>query len=284
MAKFALKEKLRAGECVYGTMLTECLTPELAPLMAAAGLDFFIIDTEHSPATFQEVEALCRAGRSANIAPLVRITDNEYHLIARTMDCGAAGVVAPRINSAAEAERVVAAVKYPPRGRRGYGIRGILNDFQPLTPPQAMAKTDEESIVIVQVESGEAIDDLPNTVKVPGIDATMVGPNDLSISLGLAGEFGNPKFNEAMERIAKACKGSPVAAGCHFGDEKRLQDYRAMGYTFLNFSADMAMLGRGIKEYLKLMKGSSESTGNLGTRRCVVYEIRYSGHPYHCPV
>ncbi len=255
MGLFKVKEKLRAGQCVYGTMLTECLSPELPFLMAACGLDFFIVDTEHSPGGYLEIEGLCRSGRSAGIAPLVRVTDNEYHLIARALDCGAAGIVAPRINSAAEARRVVEAVKYPPAGRRGYGIRGILSNFEAMSPAEAMKRTDDESIVVVQVESGAAIDDLPNTVRVPGIDATMVGPNDLSISLGLAGDFGNPRFKQALERIAAACKGSPVAAGTHFGDEKRNLECRDMGYTFLNFSSDMAMLTRSLKDYTKLMRG-----------------------------
>ena len=264
MAAFRVKEKLRAGQPVYGTMLTECLTPELAPLMAATGLDFFIIDTEHSPAGYLEIEALCRTARFAGIAPLVRVTENQSYLITRALDCGAAGIVAPRIDSAEEARKVVAAAKYPPAGKRGFGIRGILTDFQTMSPPEAMARTDAETIVVVQVESGEAIDDLPNTVRVPGIDATMVGPNDLSISLGLAGEFGNPRFREALERIAAACKGSPVAAGIHFGDEKRNIDCRAMGYTFINFSSDMGMLTRSLKEYMKFM--GSSSTGVDGPK------------------
>jgi len=260
MAQFRVKEKLRAGQPVYGTMLTECLSPELPQLMAVAGLDFFVIDTEHSPAGYLEIEALCRSARAVDLAPLVRVTENEYFLIARALDCGAAGIVAPRINSAEEAKRVVEAVKYPPAGRRGFGIRGILTDFQVMTPPQAMAKIDAETIVVIQVESGAAIDDLPNTVRVPGIDATMVGPNDLSISLGLAGEFGDPRFKQALERIAKACDGSPVAAGVHFGDEKRLLECAAMGYRFLNFSTDMGMLTRQLKESLKTLRGSTGTT------------------------
>jgi 2-keto-3-deoxy-L-rhamnonate aldolase RhmA len=262
MANFRVKEKLRAGEPIFGTMLTECLSPELAPLMAVAGLDFFIIDTEHSPAGYLEIETLCRAGRSVDLAPLVRVTQNEYYLIARALDCGAAGVVAPRINSAAEAQRVVDAVKYPPAGKRGYGIRGILTDFQTLTPPQAMAKIDAETIVVVQVESVEAIDDLPNTVRIPGIDATMVGPNDLSISMGLAGEFGSPRFQQALQRIANACAGSPVAAGIHLGDEKRLLECKAMGYRLLNFSSDVAMLTRQLKDSLKTLRGTGGAAGD----------------------
>jgi len=169
------------------------------------------------------------------------------------------------LDAAAEAQRVVDAVKYPPAGKRGFGIRGILTDFQAMTPPQAMAKIDAESIVIVQVESGAAIDELPYTVRIPGIDAIMVGPNDLSISLGLAGEFGNPKFQDALERIAKACAGSPVAAGIHLGDEKRLLECKAMGYRLLNFSSDMAMLTRQLKDSLKTLRGAP-STGGDGPK------------------
>ncbi len=254
---FRVKEKLRAGQAVFGTMLTECLSPEVAPLLAAAGLDFFIIDTEHSPADLAQIEALARVARAAGIAPLVRITENEYFLIARALDCGAAGVVAPRIHSAAAAGEVVAAVKYAPEGRRGFGMRGILTDYQGLPAAEAMARGNQETIVVVQVESAEAVDDLPNTVAVPGVDATMVGPYDLSISLGLPGEFRHPKFNAALERIAKVCGSSPVAAGVHLGDVARLAECRRMGFRFLIFSADMALLLKALREGLEQLRGEA---------------------------
>jgi 2-dehydro-3-deoxyglucarate aldolase/4-hydroxy-2-oxoheptanedioate aldolase len=260
---FAFQQKLRAGEAVYGTMLTECLSPELPPLLAAAGLDFFVIDTEHSPGDLAHIEAQARVARAAGVAPLVRVTDNEYHLIARVLDCGAAGVVAPRINSAAEAREVVAAVKYAPLGRRGYGMRGILTNYQGASVAEAMARQNQETIVVVQVESAEAVDDLPNTVQVPGIDATMVGPNDLSISLGIPGEFQHPKFLAAIRRIAEACQGSPVAAGIHLGDEKRLAECRDLGYRFLNFSADMALMLRSLRAGLKQLKGEGSAAASI---------------------
>lgn len=243
-----LKDKLRAGEGVFGTMLTECLSPELPPLLAAAGLDFFIIDTEHSPAGYLEIEALARVGRDVGIAPLVRVTDNEYFLIARALDCGAAGIVAPRINSAAEARAVVDAVKFAPEGRRGYGQRGILNEYKKLSVAENMARQNAETVVVVQVESVEAIEELPTTVRIPGVDATMAGPNDLSISLGLAGQFDHPLFQESLQRIAAICGPSPVAAGVHFGDAKRLAHCREMGFRFLVFSTDMSLLLNGLRE------------------------------------
>jgi len=249
-----LKDKLRAGEAVFGTMLTDCLSPELPPLMAAAGLDFFIIDTEHSPAGFERIEALARVGRAAGIAPLVRVTDNEYFLIARALDCGAAGIVAPRINSAAEARAVVDAVKFAPEGRRGYGQRGILNEYKKSTVAENMAKQNAETVVVVQVESVEAIEDLANTVRVPGIDATMVGPNDLSISLGLPGEFDHPMFLDALKRIAGICGPSPVTAGVHFGTANRLTASREMGFRFLVFSTDMSLILNGLRDGLGTLR------------------------------
>ncbi len=254
---YRVKEKLRAGEPVFGTMLTECLSPEMPPMLAAAGLDFFIIDTEHSPASMAEIEAMSRVARSFNIPPPGPVPENQYFLIARVLDCGAAGVVAPRIQSAAEARKVVDAVKYTPRGSRGYGLRGILHDYNIRPAGEVMARANEESIVVVQVESGEAIDDLPNTVQVPGIDATMVGPFDLSISLGVPSDFNNPIFKKAIARVAQACQGSPVAAGVHMGDLKQLAECRQLGYRFLMYSADMALMLKALKDGLKDLRGGT---------------------------
>lgn len=245
---------------MYGTMLTDCLSPELPPLLAAAGLDFFIIDTEHSPAGFERIEALARVGRAVGVAPLVRVTDNEYFLIARSLDCGAAGIVAPRINSAAEARAVVDAVKFAPEGRRGYGQRGILNEYKKTTVAENMAKQNDETVVVVQVESAQAIEDLPNTVRVPGIDATMVGPNDLSISLGMPGEFDHPMFLDALKRIAGVCGPSPVAAGVHFGAVNRLSACRDMGFRFLIFSTDMSLILNGLRDGLATLRQAVSAT------------------------
>ncbi len=261
---FRLKEKLRAGQAVFGTMLTECVSPELAPLVAAAGFDFFIIDTEHSPAGLIEVEGLARAARAAGVAPLVRVTENEYFLIARALDCGAAGVVVPRIRSAADVRRVVESVKFAPQGRRGFGMRGILTDYQKLSVKEATARANEETIVVVQVENVEAVEDLPNIVAVPGVDATMIGPNDLSISLGIAGEFRHPKFNAALERVAAVCASSPVAAGIHLGELARLAECARIGYRFLIYSSDMALLLKILAEGLGQLRATAKGEAAAG--------------------
>ena len=257
MPLYPLKQKLAAGEPAYGTMITECLRPEMAPALAVSGVDFFIVDTEHSPGDLHEVEALARASRQFDIAPLVRITDNEYFLIARVLDCGAAGVVAPRIHSAEAAKRVVEAVKYPPQGQRGYGMRGILTDFAGGTTGEHIERGNRETIVVVQVESQEALDDLENIVAVPGIDATMVGPQDLSISLGVPGQFGHPKMRDAFQRVADVCGASPVAPGVHLGAVGILEELRAIGFRFLIYSADLVLMMKALKEGMETLNGAA---------------------------
>lgn len=222
MPLYPAKQKLQAGQPVFGTMITECLSPEVVPALAACGVDFFIMDTEHSPGDLHELQALARACRQFNIAPLVRISDNEYFLIARALDCGAAGVVIPRIQSAAEAKRVVDAVKYPPLGQRGFGRRSIHTDFAGATTAEGIERGNAETIVVVQVENTQALADLENIVRVPGIDATMIGPHDLSISFGIPGQFTHDLMKNAFRRVSEVCAASPVAAGIHMGDTTRL--------------------------------------------------------------
>ncbi len=257
MSLYPVKQKLAAGEAVFGTMITECLRPEMVPALAACGVDFFIIDTEHSPGDLHEIEALARSSLQFKVAPLVRITDNEYFLIARIMDCGAAGVVAPRIHSAEAARRVVEAVKYPPQGRRGYGMRGILTDFAGGSTAENIERANRETVVIVQVESAEALADLENIVRVPGIDATMIGPHDLSISLGVAGQFTHPKMIDAFRRVAEVCGASPVAPGVHLGDVKLLSQLRGDGFRFVIFSSDLALMMTALKQGMQTLKAAA---------------------------
>jgi 2-keto-3-deoxy-L-rhamnonate aldolase RhmA len=259
MPLYPVKEKLAAGQPVFGTMITECLRPEVVAALAACGVDFFIIDTEHSPGDLHEIEALARAARHFGIAPLVRITDNEYFLIARTLDCGAAGVVMPRIHCADDARRVVEAVKYPPAGKRGFGLRSIHTDFSGMGTAEAIERANRETIIVVQVEYQEALDDLENIVAVPGVDATMIGPQDLSISLGVPGQFGHETMTAAFRRVAEVCGRSPVAAGIHMGDLARLLELKAEGYRFLIYSADLALIMQALKQGIQALRSGASS-------------------------
>src|SRR5262245_19858214 len=136
------KEALNRGDCVYGTSLEYCLDPEIPILLAKAGLDLFFIDTEHTTADYGHIRALCRTARDFGITPMVRVTQNEAPLITRALDCGAMGIVVPRVHSAEEARSAVSCMKYPPVGRRGFGMHSIMTDFEWRNPVEMMGEAD----------------------------------------------------------------------------------------------------------------------------------------------
>jgi 2-keto-3-deoxy-L-rhamnonate aldolase RhmA len=237
-----VKEALKRGEPVVGTMVMECRTPEMGRLLAAAGFDFMIIDTEHSPHTTETVIDMIRAARGCGLTSLVRVPDALYTLIARTLDIGAEGVMVPRVERVETVREVVASVKYPPLGRRGWGVRAIHTDRAPVGVKETIAHLNENSLVIIQIESEEAIDRIEELVGVAGVDVALVGPADLSISLGVAGEFGHPKMVEAMGRVVAACEKAGAAAGAHLMEVEQVKEWMDRGMRCLICSTDERLL------------------------------------------
>jgi len=247
MQKNTIKAKLREGGTVVGTCLTDYVGAEVVTILKAAGMDFAFVDTEHSPTDYREIQTLVRVARAADVIPLVRVTQSEYFLIARALDVGAMGIIAPRIHSVEQARSVVSAMKFPPAGGRGYGLRSIINDFDFQGAKPEMDSADRETMVILQMESRECVDAIHEITAVPGVDAIMVGPFDLSVSLGIPGDFENPVFWEAFDRMVDACRKNGVAPGVHMGSLKLLKRAREHGARFLVFSADVSVLLNGWK-------------------------------------
>jgi 2-keto-3-deoxy-L-rhamnonate aldolase RhmA len=131
--------------------------PEVAYILAAAGMDFLMVDTEHSSVGVESLQNIIRSTRAAGMVPLARVTDNQYPFIARILDMGAMGIMVPRVNTAEEARSVVQSAKYPPQGQRGFGARGVITDYESVTVPEVINWVNENTLVIVQVESGEAL-------------------------------------------------------------------------------------------------------------------------------
>ncbi len=234
-----VKASLKAGLSVFGTSLTDCLDPEFAVLLRAAGLDFFFVDTEHSPAGYCQIQGLCRSARSAGIVGMVRVPQNESYLITRALDVGAMGIVVPRVHSPQEAQSAVDYMKFTPTGRRGFGLRSIITDFKWTNARAEMASANNETLTVLQIESKEGLASVEEIASVPQVDALMIGPYDLSISLGIAEEFENPVFWKAVERVIKACEVARIAAGIQFGDMSLLQETQRRGGRFLLYSNDV---------------------------------------------
>ncbi len=249
------KAKLRRGECVYGTSVEDCLSPELPVLLAAAGLDFFFVDTEHSPSGYDMVQTLCRVAHDHGIAPLVRVTENVPHLISRALDVGASGIIVPRIKSADEVRDVVKRVKFPPLGERGFGIRSVLTNFQGGPAPAAVESCNQETMVVPMIETREAVNEVEKIAAVSGVDALFIGPYDLSLSLGILEQFENPIFWNAVDRVLAAAKSAGIAAGLQSGNLTILTEAKNRGARLLLMASEVSMILDGYRRTLAALKG-----------------------------
>ncbi|MBI3666152.1 MAG: aldolase [Acidobacteria bacterium] len=248
-----IKQKLKAGGRVLGTCITDYTSPEIVTIFKAAGLEFFFIDTEHSVPSYRDIQTLVRAGRGAGVIPLVRVTQSEYFLIARLLDVGAMGIIAPRTASVEEARRIVTSMKFTPEGNRGYGLRGIVNDYQYAGARAEMDSANRETMVILQVENTECLDAVFDIAATPGVDALMIGPFDLSISLGIPGQFDDPIFWKAFGRVVEACHKAGIAPGIHVGNATQLKKAAGRGARFLVCGSDASVLLAGYRSIVEEM-------------------------------
>lgn len=249
-AKAAL---LRDGTAL-GTMVSEMRTEEAAYVLAAAGFDFFVIDTEHGSADMETVQRLSRAARSAGIAPLVRITEIGYAFISRTLDAGALGLMVPHVDCADDARTVVRYAKFPPLGERGFGLRSAVTDYSGASVAAAIEWSNAETMLMAQVESQRALDNLDEIAAVPGVDVLLVGPTDLSIALGVPGQFLHPTMEDAYRRVADVASRHRIAAGIHPGDIKVVQRAQELGMRCLMYSADIRLLWLAAQEAVRALR------------------------------
>jgi 4-hydroxy-2-oxoheptanedioate aldolase len=254
MQRNTVKENLKAGKHVYGTSLEDCLDPEIAVILGATGLDFFFVDTEHSTATYTQIQALCRAGRAAGIVPLVRVTENEPHLISRALDVGAMGIIVPRLRSVQAAAAAIDVIKFPPLGHRGFGLRTIVTDLQPGSADEQVESANRETMVVPMIETKEALDCVEQIAALPGVDALFLGPYDLTLSLGIVEQFESPIFWSAVDRVIKAAEKAGVAAGLQTRDMNLLLEARRRGARFLLYSSDSGVLFDGYKQAIGTLK------------------------------
>ncbi|MBI4369363.1 MAG: 2,4-dihydroxyhept-2-ene-1,7-dioic acid aldolase [Elusimicrobia bacterium] len=226
--------------------------------MARAGFEWLAIDLEHSVITIREAEELIRVIELCGVSPLVRLSWNDPIQIKRVMDAGAHGVIVPMVNTADEARRAVEAVKYPPRGRRGVGLaraQGYGASFE-----RYHQWVERESVVIVQIEHIRAVENLRSILEVPGVDGFMVGPYDISGSLGLPGEFEHPKFKEAIKTISAVASAVDAMAGYHvvYPRLDEVEQKIVEGYRFIAYSTDALFLGESCRQGLNSIRTLQE--------------------------
>lgn len=245
-----MRTRLRDGELLVGSWIT-LGHPAIAEVMCNAGFDWLAVDLEHSVISMAEAGELIRTIDAGGCRPLVRLTSNDANQIKRVMDAGANGVIVPMVNSAAEAERAVASVYYPPRGRRGVGLARAQKYGPGFAAYHEWLAA--EGVVIVQIEHIQAVENLEAILAVDGVDAFLVGPYDLSASMGVPGQFDDPDFLAAMKQIRQTARTAGAVSGLHVIEPSppELAARVAEGYRFVAYSIDFRVLDAGFRAGLE---------------------------------
>lgn len=249
-----LKRQLARGRQSFGCWVT-LAHPLIPELLAPAGFDWLCVDMEHSSIDLGDLLPLIISIEANGMVPLVRVGENDPNLIKRVMDAGAYGVIVPNVNSVADAQNAVDAVKYPPHGRRGVGLyraQGYGHRFK-----QYKQWLERESVVIIQIEHKDALADIDNIFSVKGIDAFMIGPYDLSASMGKPGDDHSTAVKAAMGKILAAGKRHGLTAGFHAipFDAKAAVNYARQGFKFLAFSLDTIILSTAASTAMRSIRG-----------------------------
>jgi 2-dehydro-3-deoxyglucarate aldolase len=251
--KSLLKEKLQNKELSIGSWLT---IPHQAviEIMSTAGFEWLTIDMEHSPISIETIMNLIGHIQGNGMQALVRVSKNEEVAIKRVLDAGADGVIVPMIKNKEEAIEAVSFVKYPPLGKRGVGLNRAQKYGTAFDTYQDWVNNN--AVVIAQIEHIDAVNNLEEIFSVPGIDGIIVGPYDLSASMGFPGQYDREDVKAALERIDVVAKKLNKPLGFHIvdSDHSKILEKIDKGYSFLAFSLDFFFLGDKARQEMNLLK------------------------------
>ena len=237
-----LRQRLLGGEQVIGTMAFEFFTPGLVPLLEAAGCAYVILDMEHSGVGIETIKQQIAAARGLEIEPWVRIGDKSYATVAGVLDAGAKGIMAPMVETAAEAADLVSWARYRPEGKRGLAF-GVGHDAYRGTDPIArMQASNAETVMIALIESKRGIDNADAILATPGMDIGWLGHFDLTNDLGITAEFEHPDFLAAVDKLVAAAKNHGKALGVVDGNVDMVRKLKALGFNVLGYANDVTAL------------------------------------------
>lgn len=253
---YQIKKRLLNGELVLGTIISEIHNPNIAYMLAQCGFEFFIIDNEHGTYNIETISNMVAAARGAGISVIIRIPEITRENILKPLDSGAAGLLVPMVNTAGEAKEVIKHAKYPPMGNRGAALRRPHNLYAKVNATEYLQQANKNTFIAVQAETTQSIENINKIASVEGVDCIFVGPFDLSISLGIPGQINHPLEQEAIEKIATACKKHNKIAGILMFDQKLLQQWIDKDFRFAVYSSDITMLADAASDAVKELKNN----------------------------
>lgn len=240
-----LSRKFRTGTPAIGTLVTSS-DVAIAELLAQARFDFIWLDMEYAPLDINHIQMHIMAIKLRGATALVRVPGNDAVWIKRVLDIGAAGVVIPMVNTAAEAQQLVAACRYPLHGTRGYGPRRASR-YGRRTGAEFVRAADRSVLAIAQIEHIDALHEIDAIVQTPGLDAIFIGPVDLAMSMGYADETQHPEVQAAITEIVAAAKAYRMPVGIFVvGGIQEIQAALAQGFQWIAYTSDYLLLARAV--------------------------------------
>lgn len=243
----SLKKKLRSGDVTLGTWVT-IGHPDVPDQLQGMGFDWLVFDTEHAPIGRETLARMIQAVDGEKVCPLVRVGAIDQYMVKSSLDMGAHGVVFPLVNSEAEARAAVQFMKYPPLGVRGVAPRKAA-EFG-LTAAEYIRTANDVTILVAQIETREAVENVDRILSVKDVDVAFVGPSDLTMSLGLLDDRSNSKVIEAMKKVIASCESHHKTAGVLAASPEEAKRDASLGFRFIGLGSDTRFMAGGAKPFI----------------------------------
>ena len=254
------KEKIKNSELCLGIGLRQSRTVDIGKIMATCDYDWLFIDMEHNSMDIDTASQISVAAQDAGITPLVRVPDFAHHHATRVLDCGAMGIVFPHVEDAETAKKLVSYCLFPPKGHRSMtGSLPQLN-FKPTPISEVATSLNDSMLVIIMLESPEAIENVEEIAAVSGVDVILIGTNDLCMEMGIPGEYDNLKIKEAYKKVIKACAKhgkTPGMGGVY--NEDLMSEYIGMGMKFILSGSDLSFMMNAATQRSKNLRSFHEN-------------------------
>jgi 2-keto-3-deoxy-L-rhamnonate aldolase RhmA len=245
MLQNKLKERLSQGEAVFGLGLTGPVEVPVLRVLSGCGVEWAFLDMEHGSLGIDRLLEVVQVGDALGLYSVVRVPDLGYHWIARALDTGALSVMIPRVETHEQAVQAVKWAKFPPLGVRGMGSPSYLS-YAPVSLADGVEISNRETMIVLQIESQKAVDNVETIAAVPGVDVLFIGPVDLSISIGRPGETRSPEIHERFRKVCQAARAHGLAVGTVCRAEQT-QEYYGMGIRMFSVGTALGYLGAGVQ-------------------------------------
>jgi len=243
-----VKTRTLEGGVSIGTFVFEFNTTGVGRLASQAGAEFTVFDMEHTGWSLETIRMLIATSRSTEMIPMVRVPATDYHFIARVLDMGAMGIMAPMVESAQQAEQMVQSAKYPPVGRRGAAFGVSHDDYSGGDIVEKIESANRESLLIAQIETERGVEQADAIAAIPGIDVLWIGHFDLTNSLGIPGQFEHPRFLGALDQVLAACRKHGKVPGFMAGDVATGKKLLDQGFRILAYGGDLWLYQAAVRE------------------------------------